>query len=73
MWADERLGASLSVDEPAACGGVSPCTPARRFEDHLGTSPGARSLSRRVAEARSLLEETDLPVEAIADRVGVFS
>jgi AraC family transcriptional activator FtrA len=30
-------------------------------------------LSRRVAAARTLLEETDLPVEAIAARVGLTS
>jgi AraC family transcriptional activator FtrA len=73
MWADERLGTSLSVDELAAYLGVSPRTLARRFADQLGTSPGAWLLSRRVAAARTLLEETDLPVEAIAARVGLAS
>jgi AraC family transcriptional activator FtrA len=46
---------------------------ARRFADQLGTSPAACLLSRRVAAARTLLEETDLPVEAIAARVGPTS
>lgn len=41
--------------------------------DKLGTSPGAWLLARRVAEARTLLEQTDLPVEAIASRVGLGS
>jgi AraC-like DNA-binding protein len=36
-------------------------------------SPGAWLLSRRVTEARTLLEQTDLPVEAIAARVGLAS
>lgn len=53
--------------------GVSTRTLARRFADQLGTSPGAWLLARRVAEARALLEETDLPVEAIAARVGLAS
>lgn len=57
----------------AAYLGVSPRTLARRFADQLGTSPGAWLLSRRVAAARTLLEETELPVEAIAARVGLSS
>jgi AraC family transcriptional activator FtrA len=57
----------------AAHVGVSPRTLARRFAHHFGTSPGGWLLSRRVAEARALLERTDLPVEAIAARVGLSS
>lgn len=72
-WADARLGTPLSVDDMAAHLNVSLRTLARRFADQLGTSPGAWLLSRRVAEARTLLEETDLPVEAIAARVGLTS
>ncbi|WP_225101149.1 GlxA family transcriptional regulator [Streptomyces sp. CoH27] len=72
-WADERFGTPLSVDDLAAYLGVSPRTLARRFADQLGASPGAWLLSRRVAAARTLLEETDLPVEAIATRVGLSS
>ncbi|GHF71121.1 AraC family transcriptional regulator [Streptomyces mashuensis] len=72
-WAGARLGTPLSVDDMAAHLGVSPRTLARRFAERLGTSPGAWLLSRRVAEARTLLEETDLPVEAIAARVGLSS
>ncbi|WP_030408899.1 GlxA family transcriptional regulator [Streptomyces albus] len=72
-WAGARLGTPLSVGDMAAHLNVSPCTLARRFADQLGTSPGAWLLSRRVAEARTLLERTDLPVEAIAARVGLTS
>lgn len=72
-WAGARLGTPLSVDGMAAHLNVSPRTLARRFADQLGTSPGAWLLSRRVAEARMLLEQTDLPVEAIAARVGLTS
>jgi AraC family transcriptional activator FtrA len=67
------LATPLSVSDLAAHLGVSPRTLARRFADQLGTSPGAWLLARRVAEARTLLEETDLPVEAIAARVGLAS
>ncbi|MEV5694139.1 GlxA family transcriptional regulator [Micromonospora globbae] len=72
-WAGARLGTPLTVDDLAAHLGVSPRTLARRFAEHLGTSPGTWLLSRRVAAARTLLEETDLPVEAIATRVGLGS
>jgi AraC family transcriptional activator FtrA len=72
-WAGERLGTSLSVADLAARLRVSPRTLARRFEERLGTSPGAWLLARRVAAARELLERTDLPVEAIATRVGLSS
>lgn len=70
-WAGARLGTSLSVGDLAAYLSVSSRTLARRFADQLGTSPGAWLLSQRLAEARTLLEETDLPVEAIAARVGL--
>lgn len=72
-WAGARLGTPLSVGDLAVHLSISPRTLARRFADQLGTSPGAWLLSRRVTEARALLEETDLPVEAIATRVGLTS
>ncbi|WP_229405544.1 GlxA family transcriptional regulator [Micromonospora sp. NBRC 110038] len=72
-WAEARLGTALSVGDLAAHLHVSPRTLARRFAEQLGTSPGAWLLSRRVARARTLLEETDLPVEAVAVRVGLTS
>ncbi|UOZ06815.1 helix-turn-helix domain-containing protein [Amycolatopsis sp. WQ 127309] len=72
-WAGAHLATSLSVGDLAAHLSVSPRTLARRFAEQLGTSPGAWLLSRRVAEARTLLEETDLPVEAVAARVGLTS
>jgi AraC family transcriptional activator FtrA len=72
-WADARLGTPLSVGDLAAHLGVSSRTLARRFAGQLGMSPGAWLLSRRVTAARALLEETDVPVEAIAARVGFTS
>ncbi|MGO4617531.1 GlxA family transcriptional regulator [Nocardia sp. 2YAB30] len=72
-WAGAHLGTPLSVGDMAAYLNVSPRTLARRFADQLGTSPGTWLLSRRVTEARTLLEETDLPVETIAARVGLTS
>jgi AraC family transcriptional activator FtrA len=72
-WAGTRLGTPLSVDDLAAHLNVSSRTLARRFAERLGTSPGAWLLARRIAEARTLLERTDLPVEAVATRVGLTS
>ncbi|MEV4051840.1 helix-turn-helix domain-containing protein [Amycolatopsis sp. NPDC049688] len=72
-WAGARLGTPLSVADLAARLNVSPRTLARRFAERLGTSPGEWLLSRRVAAARTLLAETDLPVEAVAVRVGLAS
>ena len=72
-WAGARLGTPLSVADLAAHLNVSSRTLARRFAEQLGTSPGAWLLSRRVAEARTLLERTNLPVDTIATRVGLTS
>jgi AraC family transcriptional activator FtrA len=72
-WATERLHEPLTVDTLAAQGAVSPRTLARRFAEQLGVSPGRWVLGQRVAAAQILLEETDLPVEAIATRVGLSS
>ena len=72
-WATESLDQVSGVGDLAARLNVSTRTLARRFEDHLGTSPGAWLLSRRVSQAQTLLERTDLPVEAVATRVGLAS
>lgn len=68
-----RLDARLTVDQLAARAGVSERTLARRFADQLGTSPGQWLLGQRLDAARILLERTDLPVDAIATRVGLSS
>jgi transcriptional regulator GlxA family with amidase domain len=69
-WAGERLAEPLDVTSLARHAGVSPRTFARRFREETGTTPLQWLLSRRVLEARRLLEETDLPVEAVAWRSG---
>lgn len=69
-WAAERLDRPLDVAALSRHAGVSPRTFARRFREETGTTPLRWLLSRRVLEARRLLEESDLPVEAIAWRCG---
>ncbi|HEY3557077.1 MAG TPA: helix-turn-helix domain-containing protein [Kribbella sp.] len=72
-WAVERLAEPITVDDLAQRVNVSPRTLARRFEQQLGTAPGQWLLAQRIARTRVLLEETDLPVEAIATKVGLSS
>jgi AraC family transcriptional activator FtrA len=69
-WAAERLDEPLDVASMSRHAGVSPRTFARRFRGETGTTPLQWLLTQRVLEARRLLEETDLPVEAVAWRVG---
>ncbi|MDX3232200.1 helix-turn-helix domain-containing protein [Streptomyces sp. ME19-01-6] len=72
-WATERLHEPLTVDDLAAQAKIAPRTLARRFAGQLGVSPGRWLLQQRVMAAQALLEETDLPVETIAVRVGLSS
>jgi len=69
-WIAERLAEPLDVAAMSAHAGVSPRTFARRFRAETGTTPLQWLLAQRVLEARRLLEETDLPVEAVAWRAG---
>jgi AraC family transcriptional activator FtrA len=72
-WAASRLDSRLTLDRLAEHAGLSSRTLARRFNEQLGTSPGQWLLGQRLDAARVLLEQTDLPVEAIATRVGLVS
>jgi len=72
-WLAGRLDQPVSVAEMAVRSQVSARTLTRRFTEQLGISPGRWLLDRRIAATRALLEETDLPVETIARRVGLSS
>ncbi|MFD9326239.1 GlxA family transcriptional regulator [Streptomyces sp. NPDC060065] len=72
-WLSGRLDQPVSVAEMAVRSQVSARTLTRRFTEQLGISPGRWLLDRRIAATRALLEETDLPVETIAHRVGLSS
>ena len=73
----EHLAANLaereSVVAVAARFGLSERTLRRRFETQLGTTPGRWLAGERLQQAQRLLETTDLPVEAIAHRLGLTS
>ncbi|WHM40764.1 helix-turn-helix domain-containing protein [Streptomyces sp. BPTC-684] len=72
-WLSGRLDQPVSVADMAVRSQVSPRTLTRRFTEQLGISPGRWLLDRRIAATRALLEETDLPVETIARKVGLSS
>jgi AraC family transcriptional activator FtrA len=72
-WAGDHLAEPITIDDLAARISVSPRTLTRRFADQLGTTPGQWLLAQRISRCRVLLEETDLPVETIAQRVGLAS
>ncbi len=69
-WAAERFDEPLDVAAMARHAGVSPRTFARRFREETGTTPLQWLLAQRVLEARRLLEQTNLPIDAIAWRAG---
>jgi AraC family transcriptional regulator, transcriptional activator FtrA len=72
-WITANLDRPLTIEDMAARFGLSRRTLSRHFTDQIGISPGRWLLDRRIASTRALLEETDLPVETIAQRVGLSS
>ncbi|MDA2803292.1 GlxA family transcriptional regulator [Nocardiopsis suaedae] len=69
-WALARLDRPLTTSELARNARMSERTFARRFRQETGTSPGRWLTAQRVARARDLLEDTDLPVDRVAAEVG---
>ncbi|WP_202638783.1 GlxA family transcriptional regulator [Bailinhaonella thermotolerans] len=72
-WLLAHLSDPITVEDMAAFSGVSPRTLTRQFAEQLGVPPARWLLERRLAATRALLEDTDLPVETIATRVGLSS
>jgi transcriptional regulator GlxA family with amidase domain len=72
-WMTAHLDADLSVDELARRAHLSARTFARRFRSETGTTPHHWLTGQRVLAAQRLLEETDQPVETVADLVGFGS
>jgi transcriptional regulator GlxA family with amidase domain len=69
-WALQHLDEPLTLSELAAHARMSLRTFARRFQEEVGLSPGRWIVQQRVAQARQLLEASDLSVDQIAARVG---
>lgn len=72
-WALERLHEPLTIESLAKHANMSPRHFTRRFQSELGTAPLRWLLRERVRLAQRLLEQTDLPVQRIAERAGFGS
>jgi transcriptional regulator GlxA family with amidase domain len=70
QWIVANLGEDLDVDSLARRSLMSPRTFARRFRAETGATPHAWVTNQRVIRAEQLLEQSDKPVEWIADEVG---
>ena len=72
-WMREHLAEEQPVAELARRAAMSERTFARRFSAETGTTPGRWLLLQRLHHARTLLESSDLGVEAVASRAGFGS
>ncbi|GAA4679798.1 GlxA family transcriptional regulator [Phytohabitans rumicis] len=69
-WLMTHLDQPVKVEELAVRAHMAPRTFARRFRAETGTTPHDWVTNQRVLLARRLLEDTELGVEAIANRAG---
>ncbi|MBK1789115.1 GlxA family transcriptional regulator [Prauserella cavernicola] len=69
-WALQRLHRPLSLRELAGQESMSVRTFTRRFREEVGLSPVQWLTQQRLARSRQLLEETDLPVDRVAEESG---
>lgn len=72
-WALEHLDGPLTVEVLAGHASMSPRNFSRRFRETTGMSPARWVLSRRLDEARRLLETTDRPIAHVAAACGFAS
>lgn len=67
---EAKLTAGLSLDEMAACAGLTPWHFSRQFKAATGMAPYQYALSRRMELAKRLLMTTDQSVQDIAWDIG---
>ena len=72
-WVLEHLGEPLDVTSLARHAYMSPRTFARQFRRQTGTTPAQWILEQRTRLAQELLENSDLPIEHVAQRSGFGS
>ncbi len=72
-WMLANLDQEFAVEDLARRAHLSARTFARRFRAETGTTPHHWLTGQRVLAAQRLLEETEQPVEAVADLVGFGS
>lgn len=73
QWASEHLEQELTVARLAEVAHLSTRTFLREFRAATGSTPAAWVRTRRLDQARRLLETTALPVERIAEACGMGS
>lgn len=71
QYVDQELQNQLTIAELASVAGCGSATLARRFRQHLGTSPMDWVAGRRIARAQELLRTTGLTISQVARRCGV--
>ncbi|MEX5301344.1 GlxA family transcriptional regulator [Kocuria sabuli] len=72
-WTGQHLGDPLSIEVLAAAAHMSTRTFVRAFRAATGTTPATWVRTRRLDEARRLLETTDRPIDTIAAECGIGS
>lgn len=72
-WALENLHRSLSLHDLAAHATMSIRTFTRRFRAEVGMTPRQWLIQQRTERARELLEDTDLPIDEVAETSGFGS
>lgn len=70
---EKHLPASPSLDELASHGGISRSYLHQLFVEHIGESPGAYMMRRRIAMAQERLHSSDLSITTIAYDLGFSS
>jgi transcriptional regulator GlxA family with amidase domain len=69
-WMKANLSKGIGIEDLAAHLAVSPRTLARRFKEGTGDSPQAFLQKMRLEASKALLENTNLRIDQILDRVG---
>lgn len=66
----EKKG-SASLSDLARIAHCSGSTVIRMFREHYGTTPGHFIIERKIARAKDLLTGTGMPIESVAEAVGI--
>jgi transcriptional regulator GlxA family with amidase domain len=70
-WMSEHLDRNMTIATLAARATMSPRSFARHFLATTGSTPYQWLLRQRIHQAQRLLERTDLPIDVVAERVGL--